>query len=544
MRWVFLLALLFATPAAAQGVRQSGSITPGHLPAWATNGVLQDGGSTAAPGITSLGVLGSGLPVCINDNPVTSLSGYHQMCFGASSASSGVLSLQNYGGAASQPLKILGGSYAYTFNTGLLDTPSGFSQLGTTILQHTNNSGSAFTTFPTDLLIGYKAGASLNSADYLTVAIGWEAMMSNTGTNAESTAVGWHSQAMTTNGLGNTTLGINSLGNCNVTCNYNIQIGGDSERNGTTVIQNFGIGVSTLINDNGDYNMAMGFHTYQSNLSATGNFTIAIGQATWGGLFLTSGSQDIAIGAAIGQNATSASDDICIGHEACFSITSDTAVVSIGAISGFSLIGSSGADVFVGHAAAFHTTTGAGNTYVGYEAAFTATTDSSNTCVGQNCLYTMAGSSGANTAIGYAAGYGNTTGTGNTFLGYEDSGAQGCVTSGARNIEIGDSVCVPSPTSNYQLSIGNGIYGLNLAGVHSTVSTGQIGIMNAAPVAVLDVLGPDTGGTLVFRVQNSAATNLFSVSDNGTVVIANGVSCSSGVNTSTFRSVNGVVTHC
>jgi hypothetical protein len=43
-----LLALLLATSASAQGVLQSGNVTPGHISTWATNGVIQDGGAVTA----------------------------------------------------------------------------------------------------------------------------------------------------------------------------------------------------------------------------------------------------------------------------------------------------------------------------------------------------------------------------------------------------------------------------------------------------------------------------------------------------------------
>jgi hypothetical protein len=55
----------------------------------------------------------------------------------------------------------------------------------------------------------------------------------------------------------------------------------------------------------------------------------------------------------------------------------------------------------------------------------------------------------------------------------------------------------------------------------------------------------NSGGS--FQVMNSAYnTILFSVADGGgiTTVGSTGVSCSSGINASTFRSVNGIVTSC
>ena len=45
-------ALLWAIPAVAQPVQQSGSVTPGHIPYWVTNGVIGDGGALSALSLT------------------------------------------------------------------------------------------------------------------------------------------------------------------------------------------------------------------------------------------------------------------------------------------------------------------------------------------------------------------------------------------------------------------------------------------------------------------------------------------------------------
>jgi hypothetical protein len=100
-----LLALFLAVPALAQPgapVQSTGSVTPGHVTSWNTPGVVQDGGSANSPGITSLGVIGSGLPSCIVDSPVS--GPYHQLCLGANALGGGLLSYQAYNGATPLPL--------------------------------------------------------------------------------------------------------------------------------------------------------------------------------------------------------------------------------------------------------------------------------------------------------------------------------------------------------------------------------------------------------------------------------------------------------
>lgn len=101
-----LLALLAGAGVAHAQVLQSGTITNGHIAKWETNGVIGDGGPATNGTITNLGILGTGTPFCINDAPITSPSGYHQLCFGAFSLGGGLLSYNAYGGATPLPLQI------------------------------------------------------------------------------------------------------------------------------------------------------------------------------------------------------------------------------------------------------------------------------------------------------------------------------------------------------------------------------------------------------------------------------------------------------
>ena len=87
-----LIALLLPVAAAAQqnpGVQQSGPVTSLHLPAWATQGVLQDGGGAGGSSVfgsgyvTELGITNTGTPACITSALLSSQSGYYQTCWGA-----------------------------------------------------------------------------------------------------------------------------------------------------------------------------------------------------------------------------------------------------------------------------------------------------------------------------------------------------------------------------------------------------------------------------------------------------------------------------
>ena len=114
-RFAVLLALLAsASGANAQSVQQSGKVTPEHVPVWATNGVIKDGGTAANPLATSFGVVGG--QNCANSAPIT--SPYNALCFQAL-PTGGVISLNNFGGAmGGLSFKINGTSYQFPYTVG------------------------------------------------------------------------------------------------------------------------------------------------------------------------------------------------------------------------------------------------------------------------------------------------------------------------------------------------------------------------------------------------------------------------------------------
>jgi hypothetical protein len=129
--WFGLIALLLPVAAVAQqnpGVQQSGPVTSLHLPAWATQGVLQDGGGAAGSSVfgsgyvTELGITNSGLPLCITSALLSSQSGYYQSCMGANATVLGetgaFFTFNAYGGAAQLPLvfEINGANYDFPGN--------------------------------------------------------------------------------------------------------------------------------------------------------------------------------------------------------------------------------------------------------------------------------------------------------------------------------------------------------------------------------------------------------------------------------------------
>lgn len=135
----FLLLFLPALALAQNGqggVQQSGPVTPGHLPTWAMNGVVQDAGPATNGKITNLGLLGLGLPECINDVPAGSIGGWHQLCLGANASGGGLISYQALGGATPLPLQC--NVNGVTYNCGASAGPIGGAN---TQLQFNNSGG-------------------------------------------------------------------------------------------------------------------------------------------------------------------------------------------------------------------------------------------------------------------------------------------------------------------------------------------------------------------------------------------------------------------
>ena len=93
---------------------QSGSVTPGHVGSWTTDGILQDGGPASAGNLTEIGVTNNGnVAIAINSGTIT--SGYTQFGMSVNSGGTAVLSVESYNGGSTPSLLIQIDGSTYPF---------------------------------------------------------------------------------------------------------------------------------------------------------------------------------------------------------------------------------------------------------------------------------------------------------------------------------------------------------------------------------------------------------------------------------------------
>lgn len=101
---VALLASIFLTVSASAQLKQSGTVTSGHVPYWVTSGVLGDGGTSLDSPITSIGATASNSAgICANSARVSS-GAWQSMCLGFIGGIP-TIATQNHGSAPAQNLQ-------------------------------------------------------------------------------------------------------------------------------------------------------------------------------------------------------------------------------------------------------------------------------------------------------------------------------------------------------------------------------------------------------------------------------------------------------
>jgi trimeric autotransporter adhesin len=226
-----------------------------------------------------------------------------------------------------------------SFNTGLgagalaLNTADENTAIGAATLLFNTASGN--TAIGSRALLNNTTGGTLENIAMIwdvgpNVAVGWQALESNTVAGANTaigyqalqsfttgpvgyeqlglcTAVGFQALASTTNGWSNSGFGYQALLN-NTEGNWNTAIGSQALVSNTTGNLNTAIGINALLQNNtGAQNTAVGANAL-GNSNASGN--TAIGHNALG---LTTGFANTALGAGAGRDQTSGSGNVYIG---------------------------------------------------------------------------------------------------------------------------------------------------------------------------------------------------------------------------------------
>ncbi len=266
----------------------------------------------------------------------------------------------------------------------------------------------------------------------------------------------------------------------------------------------------------GAYNTVLG---YQALQNATSSQNVAIGyQALQGNSSSgdSSGNQNVGVGYQSLRYNAGGSDNSALGYIALLNNTSGTLNTALGYQA---LTGNTGGsnNLAIGPFALDGNQTGVSNVAVGRNAMLNELNGSSNVAVGMGAGDGVASNSFSNNVLlGYYSGFGLSTGGNNILLGYQ---AASTTATGGNNIALGYNIDLPSANGSNQLDIGNLIYGTGINGTLNTVSTGNIGIGESAPLAKLDIANSSATSSLLLRGgnnQTSSTTNQIVFSYAGT----------------------------
>jgi hypothetical protein len=432
-------------------------------------------------------------------------------------------------------------------------------------------SAGSITTGIYNFMAGLGAGASLDNDDY-NILIGAYTGTSLT-TAQDNTSIGFQSMFSATDALENISIGSNAM-YYTETPNYNVAIGHLAMTNATTSSSTVAIGYSAgtgafqyggLIGGPtshantyvGAYSGAEAqanpigntFLGYYSGKINTGDYNTYLGTNAGAGMF-SSNYNNVAVGinAMFGGTSVGAGNNTALGDSALFSITSGDSNVAVGEDACYSMT-TGGSNFCLGEASAYSGINVFENTSIGTSALFSNITGNENVAIGSSALqrnlsatssvavgneagqgtgnyYSQGGTyigyragenvatgSDFNTFLGHWAGKVVTTSASSTLLGYL-SGSN--LTTGNHNLSVGSNIQFPSATANNQMNIANIIFGTDIDGVGSTLSTGKVGIATSTPTYDFTV-----DGTVGFANVGAIAGSSDALCMNGDQVLRN-----------------------
>ncbi|MDD5589920.1 MAG: hypothetical protein PHQ47_01965, partial [Candidatus Portnoybacteria bacterium] len=311
--------------------------------------------------------------------------------------------------------------------------------------------------------------------------LGYQTGNNNT-TGSKNNFIGYQAGYLNTTGYTNNFFGYQA--GYNTTTGYlNLFIGEKAGYANTTAGWNTAIGNFSLYSiTTGEDNVAVGYKVLEQ--TTTGGENTAVGYKAMN--LNTEGVRNTAVGNNTLRYNTTGNDNTAVGQEALLSNTEGIENVAMGVIAADRNTTGS-ANTVIGYKSFYWNTTGSYNTALGGRALYMNETGSFNTAVGYQAGYgTYTNSYSNNTMLGYQSGYNLSTGSNNIFLGYQTATT---TTTGSNNIVIGYGINAPSATASNTLNIGNLIYGINIDGLMTTVSTGNIGIGTTTPTSKLEVAG-------------------------------------------------------
>jgi hypothetical protein len=348
--------------------------------------------------------------------------------------------------------------------------------------------------------------ALINSA---TVGLGGGAITSNI-------ALGVGALTANTTGIRNVAIGTNALATQSSTGNYNIAIGFQTMYLNTDGQGSIAIGDTALRNNTtGTINTAIGAGALNAN--TTGIYNTAIG---YNSLILnTTYGYNIGIGAFTLASSTGGTQNIAIGHQSLTTLTNGGNNTAFGYRSAY-LTTTGNNNTALGPNALYSNTTGSGNLSVGVNPLFTNTTGSNNLALGNNALF-LNSVGDYNAALGTEAGY-NITGSSNIAFGYQAgkfiSDGTTANTTPNQSIYIGTGSKALTATSTNEIvigysAIGNGSNSVVLGNnsITTTILKGNVGIGITNPTYKLDV----AGNTNISATSGSEGLNVSIVSTGG-----------------------------